>query len=166
MSIFLYNFTYLFFIWTVTQQCLNFIFLRNIWTIQLQKIWKFYGLRNRYFHQINASNNVFSFIVYINFAPKCHFPCNFQIKILGLECRWLSFFIFLFGRAYYKEVYFKKEKTNYGKENRHPIYLKVRDQNHFCTRLRRDLSQLSINPSFFKFPLTEADVKFGLVKFC
>jgi hypothetical protein len=38
LSIFLYNFTYLFFIWTVTQQFLNFIFLRNIWTIQLQKI--------------------------------------------------------------------------------------------------------------------------------
>jgi hypothetical protein len=42
----------------------------------------------------------------------------------------------------------------------------LRDQNHFCTRLRRDVSQLSINASFFKFPLTEADVKFGLVKFC
>jgi hypothetical protein len=37
---------------------------------------------------------------------------------------------------------------------------------NFCTRLRRDVSQLSINASFFKFPLTEADVKFGLVKFC
>jgi hypothetical protein len=44
--------------------------------------------------------------------------------------------------------------------------VKVRDQNHICTRLRRDVSQLSINASFFKFPLTEADVKFGLVKFC
>ena len=33
-----------FFIWTVTHQFLNFIFLRNIWTIQLQKIRKFYGL--------------------------------------------------------------------------------------------------------------------------
>jgi hypothetical protein len=39
----------------------------------------------------------------------------------------------------------------------------LRDQNHFCTRLRRDVSQLA---SFFKFPFTEADVKFGLVKFC
>ena len=47
-----------------------------------------------------------------------------------------------------------------------PIYLKVRDQNDFCTRLRRDVSQLSSNASFFKFLLTEADVKFGLVKFC
>ena len=28
------------------------------------------------------------------------------------------------------------------------------------------VSQLSINASFFKLPLTEADVKFGLVKFC
>ena len=46
-----------------------------------------------------------------------------------------------------------------------PIDLKVRDQNHFCTRPRRDVPQLSINASFFKFPLTEADVKFGLVKF-
>ena len=42
----------------------------------------------------------------------------------------------------------------------------LRDQIHICTRLRRDVSQLSINASFFKFPLTEADVKFGLVKFC
>ena len=41
----------------------------------------------------------------------------------------------------------------------------LRDQHHFCTRLRRDVSHLSINASFFKFPLTEADVKFGLVKF-
>ena len=41
------------------------------------------------------------------------------------------------------------------------------DQNHFCTRLRRDVSQLrflfqiSINQN-----LAEADVKFELVKFC
>jgi hypothetical protein len=32
----------------------------------------------------------------------------------------------------------------------------LRDQNYFCTRLRRDVSQVSINASFFKFPLTEA----------
>ena len=46
----------------------------------------------------------------------------------------------------------------------------LRDQNYFCTRLRRDVSQLSINASFFKISidqnLAEADVKFGLVKFC
>ena len=30
----------------------------------------------------------------------------------------------------------------------------LRDQNHFYTRLRRDVSQLSINASFFKFSLT------------
>ena len=51
-----------------------------------------------------------------------------------------------------------------------PIDLKVRDQNHFCTRLRRDVSQLSINASFFQISidqnLAEADVKFELVKFC
>jgi len=40
----------------------------------------------------------------------------------------------------------------------------LRDQNHFCTRLRRDVSQLSINASFFKFPLTEADVKIWIGK--
>jgi hypothetical protein len=39
-------------------------------------------------------------------------------------------------------------------------------QNHFCTPLRRDVSQLSINASFFKLPLTEANVKFELLKFC
>jgi hypothetical protein len=37
------------------------------------------------------------------------FPLYFQIKILSLECRWPPFFLFLFGRAYYKEVFFKLE---------------------------------------------------------
>ena len=135
-------------------------------TKNLKILW----IRNWYFHQINASNNVFSFIVYINFAPKCHFSCNFQIKILSLECRWPSFFIFLFGRAYYKEVYFKKNiKKIYGKKIRHPIYLKAwptwpKSLLHTSETWR--LAILSINASFFKFPLTEADVKFGLVKFC
>ena len=32
----------------------------------------------------------------INVAPKCHFPFNFQIKILILECWWPSFFIFFY----------------------------------------------------------------------
>ena len=50
MSIFLYNFTYIFFIWNVTHQFLNFIFLRNILTIQLQKIRKFYGLEMENIH--------------------------------------------------------------------------------------------------------------------
>jgi hypothetical protein len=50
LSIFLYNFTYIFFIWNVTHQFLNFIFLRNIWTIQLQKIRKFYGLEMENIH--------------------------------------------------------------------------------------------------------------------
>jgi hypothetical protein len=35
-------------------------------------------------HQINASNNVFSFVVY-KCCPKMPFPFNFQIKILILE---------------------------------------------------------------------------------
>ena len=39
----------------------------------------------------------------------------------------------------------------------------LRDQNYICARLRRNVSQLSINASFFKLPLTEADVKFGLL---
>ena len=41
----------------------------------------------------------------------------------------------------------------------------LRDQSHFCTRLIRDVSQLSINVSIDQ-NLAEADVKFGLVKFC
>ena len=49
-------------------------------------------------HQINASNNVFSFIVY-KCAPKCHFPFNFQIKILILECQRPSFFIFFIWKG-------------------------------------------------------------------
>ena len=77
LSIFLYNFTYIFFIWTVTHQFFYFIFLRNIWTIQLKNL-KILWIRNGHFHQINASNNVFSFIVYINFALKCHFPLEFS----------------------------------------------------------------------------------------
>ena len=49
---------------------------------------------------------------------------------------------------------------------RYPLMHGLRDQNHFCTRLRRDVSQLSINASFFKLPLTEANVKFELLTFC
>jgi hypothetical protein len=49
---------------------------------------------------------------------------------------------------------------------RSPLRHGLRDQNHFCTRLRRDVSQLSINASFFKLPLTEANVKFELLTFC
>jgi hypothetical protein len=52
----------------------------------------------------------------------------------------------------------KNQNKIYGYKIRHPIYFTgngVRDQNHFCTRLRRDVSQLSINASFFKFPLTQ-----------
>ena len=43
MSIFLYNFTYVFFIWNVTHQILNFIFLRNIWTIQWRTFTQIYS---------------------------------------------------------------------------------------------------------------------------
>ena len=39
---------------------------------------KILWIRNGHFHQINASNNVFSFIVYINVAPKCDFPLIFS----------------------------------------------------------------------------------------
>ena len=78
LSIFLYNFTYIYFIWTVTYQFFYFIFLRNIWTIQLQKNLKILWFRNGHFHQINTSNNVFSFIVYIDFAPKCDFLLIFS----------------------------------------------------------------------------------------
>jgi hypothetical protein len=38
--------------------------------IDKERIWT----ENWHFHQINAPKNVFSFIVYINFAPKCHIP--------------------------------------------------------------------------------------------
>ena len=73
LPIFLYNFTNIFFIWTVTHYFFYFIFLRNIWTIQLQKRkQKILWIRNGHFHQINAPNNVFSFIAYtcISFSPK------------------------------------------------------------------------------------------------
>ena len=142
MSIFLYNFTYIFYYLDGDPPIFEFYLSKKQLDHSITKNQKILWIRNWYFHQINASNNVFSFIVYINFAPKCHFPFNFQIKILSLECRWPSFFIFLFGRAYYKEAYFKKKnKKIYGWKIRHSIYLKVRDQNHFCTRLRRDVSQ-------------------------
>ena len=65
-----------------------------------------------------------------------------------------------------------KKKKSMDKKLDTPSTLRhgLRDQNHFCTRLRRDVSQLSINASFFQISidqnLAEADVKFGLVKFC
>ena len=43
MSIFLYNFTYIFFIWNVIHQIFNFIFLRNIWTIQWKTFTQIYS---------------------------------------------------------------------------------------------------------------------------
>jgi hypothetical protein len=65
---YLYNFTYIFFIWTVTHHFHLFYLLRNIWTIQLQKDQKILWVGNEHFLQINVSKNVFTFIAYINFA--------------------------------------------------------------------------------------------------
>jgi hypothetical protein len=42
----------------------------------------------------------------------CIFSLNFQIKILSLQCRWPPFLIFLFGRAYYREFFFRKSKKS------------------------------------------------------
>ena len=96
----------------------------------------------------------------INVAPKCHFPFNFQIKILILE------------RHITRNFTLKNKKKSMDK--RHPIYIKTwptwpKSLLHTSETWRL---QLPINPSFLKFPLTrtwqnsEADVKFELVKFC
>jgi hypothetical protein len=71
-----------------------------------------------------------------------------------------------------RKLTLKNKKKSMDKKLVTPFTLRhgLRDQNHFCTRLRRDVSQLSINASFFQISidqnLAEADVKFELVKFC
>ena len=80
-------------------------------------------------HQINASNNVFSFVVY-KCCPKMPFSLQFSKsmdKKLDTPSTWHG----------------------------------LRDQNHFCTRLRRDVNyRLTLHQN-----LAEADVKFELVIF-
>ena len=72
------NITYIFFIWTVTHQSLNFIFFKKHLNHSITKHQTILWIRNWYVHQINASNNVLSFIVY-----KCYpnMPFSFQFLI-------------------------------------------------------------------------------------
>ena len=96
-------------------------------------------------------------VTIVNFVPKCHFSFNFQIKILILECRWSSFFIFFIWKGILQgSLLKKKNKKNMDKKLDTPSTLRhgLRDQNQICTRLGRDVSQLSIDASFFKFTLT------------
>ena len=87
----------------------------------------------------------------INVAPKCHFPFNFQIKIFILE-----------GHISRKFTLKNQKKSMDKKLNTPSTWHGLRDQNHFCTRLRRDVNyRLTLHQN-----LAEADVKFKLVKFC
>ena len=98
----------------------------------------------------------FSFIDYINFVPKCHFPFKFP-----------SFFIFLFGRTYYKEVYYKKKnKKSMDKKLDTSSTLRYVTKITFAHVWDVTSRNYRLTLPFFKFTLTEADVKFGLVKFC
>ena len=125
MSIFLYNFTYIYFIWTVTHQFFLLYLSKKHLDHSITKNQKILWIRNGHFHQINASNNVFSFIDYINFVPKCDFPLI--LKFWAWNAGDSHFFIFLFGRAYYKEVIFKKLKKicvlSYADEYHYQYYL-------------------------------------------
>ena len=77
----------------------------------------------------------------------------------------IFYFFYLEGHITRKFTLKKKKSMDNKLDTPSTLRHGLRDQNHFSTHLRRDVSQLSINASFFKFPLTEADVKFGLVKF-
>ena len=91
----------------------------------------------------------------ISVAPKCHFPFNFQIKILILE-----------GHITRKFTLKNQKKSM---DKRHPIYIKAwptwpKSLVHTSETWRL---QLSINASIsINQNLAEADVKFELVKFC
>ena len=84
----------------------------------------------------------------------------------------LIFYLFYLEGHITRKLTLKNKKKSMGKKLVTPFTLRhgLRDQNHFCTRLRRDVWQLSINASFFQISidqnLAEADVKFELVKFC
>ena len=84
----------------------------------------------------------------------------------------LIFYLFYLEGHITRKLTLKNPKKYIDKKLDTPSTLRhgLRDQNHFCTRLRCDVSQLSINASFFQISidqnLAEADVKFGLVKFC
>jgi hypothetical protein len=90
----------------------------------------------------------------ISVAPKCHFPFNFQIKILILE-----------GHITRKFTLKNQKKSM---DKRHPIYMAwptwPKSLVHTSETWRL---QLSINASIsINQNLAEADVKFELVKFC
>ena len=90
----------------------------------------------------------------INVALKCHFPFNFQIKILILE-----------GHITRKFTLKNQKKSM---DKRHPIYMAwptwPKSLVHTSETWRL---QLSINASIsINQNLAEADVKFELVKFC
>ena len=82
MSIFLYNFTYIFFIWNVTHQFLNFIFIGNIWTIQWRTFTQMYStgvarvptvVRDRPF---NLKGGLWFFVSFRNFFIGQHKSWN------------------------------------------------------------------------------------------
>jgi hypothetical protein len=96
------------------------------------------------------------------------FPSIFKLKFWAWNAGDPHFLSFYLEGHIARKFTLKKNKKSMDKklDTLSTLRRSLRDQKHFCTRLRRDVSQLSINASFFKFPLTEADVKFGLVKFC
>jgi hypothetical protein len=75
----------------------------------------------------------------------------------------LIFYLFYLEGHITKKFTLKNKKKSMDKKLDTPSTLRygLRDQNHFCTRLRRDVSQLSINASFFQISidqnLAEAD---------
>ena len=84
----------------------------------------------------------------------------------------LIFYLFYLEGHITRKLTLKNKKKSLDTKLDTPSTLRhgLRDQIHICTRLRRDVSQLSINASFFQISidqnLAEADVKFELVKFC
>ena len=86
----------------------------------------------------------------LNVAPKCHFPFNFQINFFILE-----------GHITRKFT-LKNQKISMDKKlDTSSTWHGLRDQDHFCTRLRRDVNyRLTLHQN-----LAEADVKFELVIF-
>ena len=87
----------------------------------------------------------------INVAPKCHFPFNFQINFCILE-----------GHITRKFTLKNQKKSMDKKLDTPSTWHGLRDQDNFCTRLRRDVNyRLTLHQN-----LAEADVKFKLVKFC
>jgi hypothetical protein len=68
----------------------------------------------------------------------------------------LIFYLFYLEGHITKKFTLKNKKKSMDKKLDTPSTLRhgLRDQIHICTRLRRDVSRLSINASFFKFLFT------------